>query len=256
MTRPFRLPTAFALLALLASTAAGGSAAEPVPDRRARSAPEGWVPLFDGKTLAGWGDLEGEPVPGWTVRDGTICLPPLEEGEKVGSLYTQREYGDFVLEFEWRIALEGNSGVKYRMRDYDGRYLGPEYQILDNTGDRGRGPRTHGNTTGALYVLHPVDLSRWKVKPLDEWNHSRIVARGTRFEHWLNGEKLLEVDTATEAFRAAVARSKFRRWPHYAQNPRGRIMLQSHGSGVRFRRLRIRELKGAALPAPPPPPAG
>ncbi|MDC0251623.1 DUF1080 domain-containing protein, partial [bacterium] len=94
-----------------------------------------FISLFDGKTLDGWVTLDDQPITkGWEVVDGTIHVKV--EKERSGYIKTTRTFENFELEFEWRIAQGGNSGVKYLVKDSDsdrGRaYYGCEFQILDD----------------------------------------------------------------------------------------------------------------------------
>lgn len=196
-------------------------------------------PLFNGRDLSGWTGADGKPVTaGWTVEPGGI----LHRAAKGGDLYTAKEYGDFSLSFDWKIAAGGNSGVKYRVVSFPGKGLiGPEYQLLDDARhpDGKIGPHRQ---TAAFYDLLPADPALKKLNPPGEWNTTKIVARGSKLEHWLNGVKVLEVDTAGDTFKAAFAKSKFKNAPGFALNPKGRIFLQDHGDAVWFRNLLIEEL--------------
>lgn len=207
----------------LAAGILGVSAAEPVA-------------MFDGETLGGWTDGAGKAVEpgGWVVEDG--CLHRKGRG---GDLFSEKEYGDFVLEFEWKVAPGGNSGVKYRVAKFGGAILGMEYQVLDDAG-HGNGKVAKTSAASFYDVLAPA--ADKELKPVGEFNQSKIVARGSKFEHWLNGEKVLEFDTSTEAFGEALARSKFRNAEGFARNPKGRILIQDHGDPVWFRNIRITEL--------------
>lgn len=197
------------------------------------------VPLFDGKDLAGWTNAAGKPVAsGWAVEAGGV----LHRAAKGGDIYTAKEYGDFEFSFEWKIAPGGNSGVKYRVISYDKKgFLGPEYQLLDDAKhpDAKVGPQRQ---SASLYDFVAPDAKTKKLNPPGEWNTSKIVVRGTKFEHWLNGAKVIEMDTATDAWKAAHAKSKFKDVPEFAKNPKGRIMLQDHGDETWFRNLTIKEL--------------
>ena len=193
--------------------------------------------LFDGETLAGWTDASGKPPGnGWVVERGTI-----HRRAKSGDLYTAEEFGDFDLSFQWKVAKGSNSGVKYRLAKYDGAILGPEYQLIDDDGQRPKG------STAAIYDILPPSPKK-KLKPVGGWNTTRIVAKGTRFEHWLNGEKVLDVDTTGELWKNGVANSKFKNRKNFAQNPKGRIMLQDHGNPVWFRHITIKELASPGSP--------
>ena len=201
-----------------------------------------WIDLFDGKSLAGWVNDLGQPVTkGWRVEEGLLHCPG-----RVGSIYPEQEYGDFELEFEWKIAKGGNAGVKYRMVHYKqglfGRpsWLGCEYQIFDDL-NRKIAPK---NQTAAIYdIIAASDEKR--LLPHDQFNTGRIVAHGTRIEHWLNGKRVVEVDIATDEWKALVANSKFSVVPGFFTAPKGKIQLQDHNDKVWFRTVKIRELTGA-----------
>jgi Domain of Unknown Function (DUF1080) len=197
------------------------------------------VPLFNGKDLAGWTTADGKPVTGgWLAESGGI----LHRASRGGDLYTAKEYGDFEFSFDWKIASGGNGGVKYRVIAYDQKgFLGPEYQLLDDAKhpDARVGPQRQA---ASLYDFVPPDAAAKKLNPPGEWNTGKIVARGTKLEHWLNGAKVLEMDLAGEAWKAAHAKSKFKGVSNFAQNSKGRILIQDHGDEIWFRNLTIREL--------------
>ena len=182
------------------------------------AAPEkdGWIPLFDGTTLTGWRTLNEQPIEGWAADNGTLHFTPPKPRKKDCTIYTVKEYGDFILELEWKIAPGGNSGIKYRMNWYGNAYLGPEYQLLGQPGSPEK-PRGGKGATGSLYDILPPDFTTWCVKTPGEWNTTRIVASGTRIEHWLNGKRILAVDLDSERFKQAVAKSKFRNRKNFAR---------------------------------------
>lgn len=202
------------------------------------------IALFDGKSLAGWTDAAGTPAvagKGWDVIDGTLVRTG-----RGGDLYTAEEYGDFDLSFEWKLTAGTNSGIKYRVTRYNpGGLLGPEYQLLDD------GPRTKGlQATASLYELVAPSAEK-KLNPAGEWNAGRIVAKGSVLQHYVNGVKVVEIDTASDDFAKRVAASKFAKNPGFARNARGRIMLQDHAAGskehagkdvITFRNITLRKL--------------
>ncbi len=211
-----------------------------IEDVAAAGPGEQWHMLFDGKSLAGWVNERGEPAgTGWAVEDGV-----LHRVGRGGSLITVGEYLDFELEFEWRIAAGGNSGVKYRLRKTgEAGWLGPEYQILDDALNR-EGQNAATSAT-ALYLLKGPGPEKI-LKPAGEFNQARIVARGTILEHWVNGTKVLTMDTSSEEWRQKLAASKYSKSPgalDWFARHAGPILLQDHASEVWFRNLRIRELK-------------
>ncbi|HTV00123.1 MAG TPA: DUF1080 domain-containing protein [Luteitalea sp.] len=198
----------------------------------------GWTPLFDGKTLAGWQGFKGKPLgPGWKVVDGAIVL----DG-KAGDLVSAKEYANFELELEFKIAEGGNSGIMYRVTNEGDApyYSGPEYQILDNERhpDGKNGP---DRFTAANYdLIAPTGAPN---EPAGEWNTAKIVVNGNHVEHWLNGTKVVTYEFASPEWNKLVAESKFKAWPIYGKASRGHIVLQDHGNHVEFRNIRIKELK-------------
>ena len=198
----------------------------------------GWKLLFDGQSLAGWrGYKETKPGAGWRADGGVLVT-----AGKAGDLVTQEEFGDFELAFEWKISEAGNSGVIYRvgLGDSATYRTGPEYQVLDNV--KAEDNKKPNHLAGSLYDIGaapPKDFT----KPVGEWNSARIAVRGWHVEHWLNGEKVADLDLGSPAGKAAIAESKFKDWPKFASLLRGRIALQDHGSVVSFRAIKLRELK-------------
>jgi Domain of Unknown Function (DUF1080) len=196
-----------------------------------------WMPLFDGKSLAGWRSLKSEtPGAGWKAVDGILTT-----SGKAGDLVTVAEFGDFELSAEWKIAEGANSGIIYRVGlDEAATYhTGPEYQLLDNA--KAADNKLPNHLAGSLYDL--VAAAKDVTKPVGEWNVTRIVVRGWRVEHWLNSVKLLEADLGTPEGKALVAGSKFKAMPKFATLARGHIALQDHGDVISFRNILIRELK-------------
>ncbi|BCS32781.1 glycosyl hydrolase [Luteitalea sp. TBR-22] len=224
--------TRMGILAFVATLAMGASAiAQP-------AGKDGWTPLFDGKTLAGWRSFKSEAPPaGWTVKDGILART-----DKGGDLMTVGQYGSFELELDYRIAVGGNSGIMYRVvTQGDAPYWsGPEYQILDNERhpDAKNGP---DRLAGANYDL--IAPSAAVSKPAGEWNTAKIVVHGNHVEHWLNGTKVVTYEFGSPEWTKMVAESKFKVWPMYGKAARGHIVLQDHGDLVEFRNIRIKDLK-------------
>jgi hypothetical protein len=206
------------------------------PGAAAKAAP--WEPLFDGKTTAGWRGWQQQSMPaGWRVVGGALTRV-----EKAGDLVSLREFDNFELEAEWKIAPKANSGLFYRVVEHpDDKEMwmaAPEYQIID---DRGYPePLKPTQKTAANYDLQPPGVDA--TKPAGEWNATRIVVNGAHVEHWLNGRQIVAYDLWTDAWSALVATSKFKDSPRYARARRGRIGIQDHGDWIAFRAIRIRPL--------------
>jgi hypothetical protein len=197
------------------AVASGPAAVELIPADERR---EGFVPLFDGRSLEGWTTLTGN-WGGWRVQDGAItCL-----GQTGPWLRTVRRYESFVLRLEFKIADRGNSGV-FIHAPYDARAsrFGMEVQIH---GTRAEPPNQ--DCTGAIYMVAAPRLDA--SKPAGQWNSLEIVSRGTRLQITLNGQVVQDLETAQND--ALKTRLKA-----------GCIGLQDHGNPVSFRSIRIREL--------------
>ena len=201
------------------------------------AADEGWVSLFDGETLDGWTNAKGQKVEekAWIAEDGVLFRK-----KRGGSLFTAKEYRDFEFRWEWKISPKGNSGVKYRVSTYGKDFLGPEYQVIDD--QNGAVRRTPRYQAGAIYDLIPPNDQKI-LRPVGEWNSSRIVARGPHLQHFLNGKLVAEVKVGSDQWKKALAKSKFKGRQDFAANPTGRIFLQDHGNQVWYRKLAIKELK-------------
>ena len=160
--------------------------------------------IFDGESLDNWTLENGKPVPsGWEVKNGTIHR---KRGKKrTGNIVTRELYGDFDFSFEWKIAKGGNSGVKYRVQKYGRKMLGYEYQILD-TGKTDQPPGK--KDTGSIYALFEPSPDR-TLNPNGQFNKSRIVARGERIEHWLNGKLIATATIGNAEWEKRIAESKF-----------------------------------------------
>jgi 3-keto-disaccharide hydrolase len=196
-----------------------------------------WRPLFDGTSLDAWRGYKNAPVPaGWHVVDGTLA-----KDAPVGDIVTKDEFGDFELQIEWKIGPGGNSGIFYRgTEEYDHIYWsGPEYQLLDD--EKAADNKTRLTCAGAAYAIYPSPPGH--LKPVGQWNQTRIVVNGAHVEHWLNGVKLLEYELWSPDWEARVKASKFAAYPNFGRAKRGHIALQGdHAGTLAFRNVRIREL--------------
>jgi hypothetical protein len=263
----------------MAIAAASLWAAESAPNTlTAEEKSDGWVLLFDGKTMAGWDDPRAKTPPGdaWSIDGDTLKANP--HPHITEDLFTSATYRDFELVFEWKISPGGNSGVKYRIqkhlflapldpahpvRGFEGMVdrsfdapvagrpdhgqdyvIGFEYQLTDDS-KNGDALGNAKHTAGALYDMAAPASNA--TKPVGEWNVSRIVVRGNHVEHWMNGVKV--VDSALDA--PAAMEGIRRRWanaPHVrdllADQPVKEcpISLQNHGDAAWFRSIKIRVL--------------
>ena len=237
-----RIAFCLVTLALLAAPAgadppAGANPAAGMPAKPSASAPGPWQALLEDHSAPGWRGWKEHGLPaGWHVSGGV-----LSKDGAVDDLVTERNYGNFELELEWKIGKAGNSGVFYRgTREYDHIYWSaPEYQLLDdaNTEDG----RSRETAAGSAYALYGVPAG--VVHPYDHWNKTRLIVRGSHVEHWLNGRKVVEYELGSSEWKARVAASKFVAYPHYGLASSGLIGLQGdHPGALAIRGLRVREL--------------
>jgi Domain of Unknown Function (DUF1080) len=221
---------------------------------------EGWKLLFDGKTFNGWrGYFETiDPSKGWSIEAG--CFKNSKGNGRPGSgggdLMTTELFTDFDFRFEWSMPPGGNSGVYYLFQERQekpgiGMYMGDdgrspvgfEYQLLDDERHADALRNGPNRSTGALYFLVPPNETK-RLKPIGEFNESRIVVNGKHVEHWLNRAQIVEYDLGSPSLIDAIARSKYKDVPGFGVKTRTRILLQDHGDEVRFRNLKIRALPG------------
>lgn len=219
-----------------AATGAVTLAPEPLNTLSAAEREQGFVSLFDGRSLRHWRAFRGDgpPATGWVVRDAAIVHEKAGGG---GDLVTVDEYADFDFRFSFRVAPGANSGVIWHVLETESQtYMtGPEYQVLDDA-TVNPDPR-HG--VAALYDLVPA--ADKPLRPAGSWNDGRVVVQDGVLQHWLNGVMVLQTPCSGPEWDAMIAGSKFRDWP-FGRAPKGRIALQDHGDEVAYRNLRIRSL--------------
>jgi 3-keto-disaccharide hydrolase len=196
-----------------------------------------WRVLFDGTSLDAWRGYRTDKVPsGWRIADGLLV-----KDASVGDIVSKDEFGDFELELEWKIGEAGNSGIFYRgTEEYDHIYWSaPEYQLLDDI--KAADNKTRLNCAGAAYALYPSPAGH--LKPVGEWNRTRIIEKGSHVEHWLNGVKLLEYELWSPDWEARVKSSKFATYPNFGRAKKGHIGFQGdHSGALAFRNIRVREI--------------
>ena len=188
---------------------------------------EGFVSLFDGKTLDGW---QGA-VDGYTVIDGLLVL----KRDGGGFLFSKREYDDFILRLEYKLEPGGNNGIGIRA-PLEGRpaRAGMEIQILDDEHPKRKGLKPE-QYCGSIYGA--VAAQRGHVKPAGQWNSIQIRAQGTRIRVTLNGVVVVDVDMETvgpKSIRGSELKGLL--------NKRGHLAICGHHDYVEFRNLRIKEL--------------
>jgi hypothetical protein len=230
---PYALSVMLALVLAFQPAAATSPQAPTPPDD------PGWQTLFDGGSLDAWRGYRRETLPesGWEISDGVLKTVPKVKG---GELITRRTFRDFELAWEWRVAPGGNNGVKYFVTEARRSAPGHEYQMIDDTGYTAT--LTPLQLTGTFYDVLPAKAGD-ALRPAGQWNASRIVVRGPRVEHWLNGRNVLTYELGSPEVKAGIAASKFRNEPGFGEKIEGHIMLTYHQDECWYRNIRIREIR-------------
>ena len=186
-------------------------------------------------TLADFTDAKGEkPGPGWVTEDGGV----IHRAAKQGDLISVKDYSDFEIEWDWKVAEGANSGLKYWVNKLGkGAWLGIEYQMIDDERHPDAHKGDHNHSTATFYDIKAVDAEK-SVKPAGEWNTSKVIAKGGKLQHFLNGKLVGEADTNGEEWKACIAKSKFKSNEGFAPG-HGHFLLQDHGDEVWFRNIRV-----------------
>ena len=187
----------------------------------------GFTPIFNGRDFDGWTGA----VDGYEVKDGAIVCKPGQGG----TLFTTRQYRNFVVRLEFRLPPAGNNGLAIRYPGSgDSAYAGmTELQVLDDTDPKyaDLDPRqAHGSAYGM------VAATRGHLKPVGEWNEQEVTVRGSTIKVVLNGAVILDADLATVTTFMADT-------PHPGKDrTEGHFGFAGHNDPVAFRHIRIREL--------------
>ncbi|MQY77926.1 MAG: DUF1080 domain-containing protein, partial [Bacteroidetes bacterium] len=191
---------------------------------------EGFVSLFNGKNLDGWVGNKTDYV----VEDGNIVIYPDKGGH--GNLYTEKEYGDFIFRFEFQLTPGANNGLGIRTPlKGDAAYIGMELQILDNTASIYENLKEY-QYHGSVYGVIPA--KRGYLKPVGEWNSEEVIANGPNIKVILNGTTIVDGNIDEASKNGTI---DGRKHPGLKQ-AKGHIGFLGHGSVVRFRNIRIKDL--------------
>lgn len=183
-------------------------------------------PLYNGKNLDGW-----QTTGNWLPQDDRTLLIQPRDGERGWQryddyLWSEKKYGDFVLDFEYAYPPGRNSGVFFRVGDVkDPVKQGIEAQILDSSEKKGAlTAHDHGGIIGT--VAASANMSR----PPHQWNRMVVTCVGSQLQVELNGKQI--VDTNLD------------KGPMKDRPKQGFIGFQDHGqpNNIKFRDIRIRDL--------------
>ena len=205
------------------------------------SAADGWIALFDGKSLGDWTVKSGFAT--YEVEDGGVIAGKTAKGSPNSFLTSSQEFGDFDLKFEVKVDDGLNSGVQIRSKlknvdaekSYGGRLYGPQVEIESGPGQAGY---IYGEATGRGWLspepqAKDKSVSQHSHIKNGQWNQFRVVAKGPNIKVWINGQMIADL-TDEEIYKT---------------HPKGMIGLPVHGIGkqagpleVRWRNLEIKPL--------------
>ena len=218
----------FSPVAVSAGTDAPGGLSQP----GGTESETGFVPIFDGKSLAGWLGLNGD-TSSYYVQDGVLICKATGKT----SIFTKQEYGNFVLRLQIKMDPGGNNGVGVRVKiDQAPHLYGMEIQVLDDDYYADGDPITLKDYQhhGSIYGVVPAKTGH--LRPAGQWNDEEIVCAGRHVRVVLNGVVIVDADL-----------DKVQPLDHH-EHPglkyeKGHIGLHAHGNygaEVSFRNLRVK----------------
>ncbi len=200
----------------------------------AQEAAEGFVPIFDGKSLKGWSGLDGDTSSYYVEKSVLVC----KETGKV-HIFTDKEYANFILRFQLKLDPGGNNGIGIRAQKSRTPHLqGMEIQVLEDSYYDDGDPIKLKNYQhhGSIYGVVPAKTGF--LKPAGQWNDEEIRCDGRHIKVTLNGHVIVDVDLdkvkPIDGHDHPGLRYK-----------KGHIGLHAHGNygaKVYFRNMRVKEL--------------
>ncbi len=191
---------------------------------------EGYKILFDGTSMDQWKGNTAEYV----LEEGAITMRPKQE--EGGNLYSKATFSDFVLKFDFWLSPAGNNGLGLRHDFVEAAkgYSGMELQILDNEHPSYKDLEP-GQYHGSVYKIIPA--KRGFLKPAGTWNEQEVRIQGDHIQVVLNGELILDGH-----LKEATGKMKPGSFQQAVLNESGHIAFLGHGSVVKFKNIRIKEL--------------
>jgi hypothetical protein len=200
---------------------------------------EDWFFLLQNNSLDQWQMFSGGEMNGWEVIDNELRASGAG-WDANQDIITKNEYENFELSLEWKIESTNSSGIFYLVGDSSAGPIyesAPEYQVMDDAGwPEKMKPNQY---TGGTYAMYAPEGGQ--VKPVGEWNTTRIVVDIPHVEHWLNNVKVVEYELWSDDWRVRKSEGKWAEVPNYGLARSGHIGLQNAGKVV-YRNIKVRQL--------------
>ncbi|MFD2574486.1 DUF1080 domain-containing protein [Spirosoma soli] len=205
-----------------------------------------WISLFEGKSteaLRGY-QMSSFPAQSWHIEDGALVA---QTGAPNIDLVTKENFKNFELNLDWKISKAGNSGVFYYIDEAANKVVDNgnspnwldnfEMQLLDDVDFNDKAPI---RSAGSLYDL--IAPTNKVLKPVGEYNQSRLIVNANHVEHWLNGVKVVDYEIGSPALSQLISKSKYKDNPRFAKSTNGVLMFQHHGQKVWLKNIKVRRL--------------
>ncbi|HAM11543.1 MAG: hypothetical protein A2X04_00285 [Bacteroidetes bacterium GWF2_41_9] len=191
---------------------------------------DGFATLFNGRDLDNWIGNKTSYI----VEDGNIVVKPGDGSG--GNLFTEKEYADFIFRFEFQLTPGANNGLGIRAPlSGDGAYSGMELQILDDTAPVYANLQPY-QYHGSVYGVIPA--KKGHQKPVGEWNCQEVMVQGTKIKITLNDAVIVDGDIAGPRDNGTMDHKDH----PGLKNTKGHIGFLGHGSELKFRNIRIKDL--------------
>jgi len=189
----------------------------------------GFTSLFNGKDLSGWQGMGGS-TSNWSAKEGILSCTGKSGSQWIA---TKEEFSDFDLRLEFKIPVNGNSGIFIRAPQKGAPWVaGMEIQVLDDYGSKWKNLKP-AQFTGAIYAVCAPSVRA--SKKAGEWQSMRIRCQGSTCEVWLNDKLIVKADLGKLAEKNSRVTG--------LKRTNGFIGLQNHSSPVHYRNLMIKRLK-------------
>ncbi len=192
---------------------------------------KGFTILFDGSNMDAWQGNTQEYV----LEDSCIVMKPTQE--MGGNLYTKQAFGDFILRFDFKLTPGANNGlgIRHDIVPNDKGYSGMELQILDNEDPQYKDLKPY-QYHGSVYGI--AAAKRGYLTSPGQWNTQEVIAKGDDITVKVNGTVILKTNLK-EALKGKPEDSYMKA----VLNKTGHIAFLGHGSVVKFKNIRVKELK-------------